>query len=416
MKKKILIIGSGGREHAIGWKLKQDSDVELFFAPGNGGTAEIGKNIGIKADEINKLADYAAKTGIDLTVVGPELPLTLGVADEFNRRGLRVFGPGIEGAQLEGSKAFAKQFMKKYGIPTAEYDTVTNPDDGMKILSRRKYPLVIKADGLAAGKGVIICADKAEATSALKDIMENAVFGEAGNKVVIEEFLTGKEVSLLCFTDGVTILPMDTASDYKRALDNDMGANTGGMGSISPSPFYTPGLGDDIVLKTLGGIKAEGFDYRGVIYIGLMLTNEGPKVLEYNARFGDPETEALLPRLKSDLFEVMNAVTDKRLSECNLNWSEEKAVSIVLTSKGYPGEYETGFPIEIPKLNSIVFHAGTSPAPLLTNGGRVLVVTALGKNFKDAREKAYKDLKEIRFRGCTYRSDIGEDNEETLRR
>jgi len=406
---KVLIIGSGGREHAIGWKLKQNPEVMLYFAPGNGGTAEIGENVSINVDEVIKLADFAKAQDVDFTVVGPELPLTLGVADEFNRRGLRIFGPGLEGAKLEGSKAYAKQFMQKYDIPTAEYDTVTDYEKGLGILEERNYPLVIKADGLAAGKGVIICADKIEAGAALKDMLENDVFGEAGSKVVIEEFLTGKEVSLLCFTDGETILPMETASDYKRALDNDLGANTGGMGSISPSPYYTSGLGDDIANKTLFGIKNEGMDYRGVIYIGLILTAEGPKVLEYNARFGDPETEALLPRLDMDLAQVINAVIDKRLSQCKLIWKEEKAVCVVLTSAGYPASYETGFAIGIPEVKSLVFHAGTTAndGEVLTSGGRVLAVTAIEKSFEKAREVVYKDISDIRFKGKTYRKDIG---------
>jgi len=406
---KILIIGGGGREHAIGWKLKQNPDVELYFAPGNGGTAKIGENVDIGVEEIKKLADFAETHQIDLTVVGPELPLTLGVADEFNKRGQRIFGPGAEGAKLEGSKAFAKRFMQKYNIPTAGYDVVTSLDEGLEILKQCSYPAVVKADGLAAGKGVIICSDKGEATAALADMLEAGVFGEAGSKVVIEEFLTGKEVSLLCFTDGETIIPMETASDYKRALDNDMGANTGGMGSISPSPYYAPGQGDDIARKTLEGIKAEGFDYRGVIYIGLILTRDGPKVLEYNARFGDPETEALLPRLESDLAQIMEAVVDKRLSECRLRWSESRAVCVVLTSEGYPGKYKTGYSMDIPSTESTVFHAGTAIVDnnTVTDGGRVLAVTALGKNFGDARRTVYSDIAKIKFRGRTYRSDIG---------
>ena len=406
---RVLVIGGGGREHAIGWKLKQNPNVELYFAPGNGGTIEIGENISISVDEVSKLADFAEANKIDMTVVGPELPLTMGVTDEFNTRGLKIFGPGAAGAQLEGSKAFAKQFMQKYNIPTARYDTVTNLNDGLKILEQSNYPLVIKADGLAAGKGVMICADKADAETALRDILETGIFGEAGNVVVIEEFLTGKEVSLLCFTDGDTIIPMETASDYKRANDNDMGANTGGMGSISPSPYYTPGLAVDIAQKTLAGIKKEGFDYRGVIYIGLILTSEGPKVLEYNARFGDPETEALLPRLETDLVEVISAVIEKRLSECKLQWNNDKAVSVIMTSEGYPAAYKTGYEIEIPTTESMVFHAGTSikDKKTVTNGGRVLAVTALGKDFNEARETAYNDIKEINFHGNTYRTDIG---------
>jgi len=406
---KILIIGSGGREHAIGWKLKQNADVQLYFAPGNGGSAQIGENVDIRVDEIVKLADFAETQKVEMTVVGPELPLTLGVADEFNRRGLRIFGPGIDGATLEGSKAFAKRFMQKYDIPTAGYDTVTNLSDGLKILQQYTYPLVIKADGIAAGKGVIICENKDKAEATLKEILDDGVFGEAGNMVVIEEFLTGKEVSLLCFTDGETIIPMETASDYKRALDNDMGANTGGMGSISPSPYYTPGLGDDIAKKTLEGIKKEGFDYRGVIYIGLILTPQGPKVLEYNARFGDPETEAFLPRLESNLADIFNATIDKRLSECKLLWNDRKAVCVIMSSEGYPGTYKTGYEISIPETESIVFHAGTSTkdGKTVTNGGRVLAVTAMGADFDEAREAVYKDIEKIHFQGKTYRADIG---------
>jgi len=410
---KILVIGSGGREHAIGWKLKQTSDVKLFFAPGNGGTLEIGENININVDEIQKLADFAEENKIDITVVGPELPLTLGVSDEFNKRGLRIFGPSAEAAKLEGSKAFAKKFMQKYDIPTAQYDTVTNLKDGLETLNKHNFPLVIKANGLAAGKGVIIAENKPEAEETLRDILEKSIFGEAGNTVVIEEFLTGKEVSLLCFTDGESIIPMETASDYKRALDNDMGANTGGMGSISPSPFYTPRLGDDIAEKTLKGIKSEGFDYKGVIYIGLILTPDGPKVLEYNVRFGDPETEALLPRMESDLVEVINAATHKRLSECDIRWSNKKAISVIMTSKGYPGSYETGFEINIPEAESLIFHAGTKNIDGLnkTSGGRVLAITALGDSFEKAREIVYGDIQKIDFKGKTYRTDIGAIND-----
>jgi len=428
---KILVVGNGGREHAIGWKFKQNPNNEIFFASGNGGTAEIGQNVEIAVDEIHKLAAFAEQNNIDITVVGPELPLTLGIADEFNKRGLKIFGPCAESAKLEGSKAFAKQFMKKYDIPTAKYSVITSMDEGKKLLEQSSFPIVVKANGLAAGKGVVICLDCEEALAALEDMLETGVYGEAGNLVVIEEYLVGKEVSLLCFTDGETIIPMETASDYKRALDNDMGANTGGMGSISPSPYYTQGLGDDIAEKTLKGIKSEGFDYRGVIYIGLILTKEGPKVLEYNARFGDPETEALLPRLDTDLTEIVSAVVDKRLSECRITWNDKKAVCVILASEGYPGSYETGYEINIQKTESIVFHAGTkirqgrqgdgssvfiknkteepSPClPCLTDGGRVLAVTALGDSFEDARKVAYNDISKINFKGKIYRGDIGE--------
>ena len=406
---KILIIGSGGREHAIGWKLKQNPDVQLYFAPGNGGTAQIGENVNIKVDEIVKLADFAETQKFEITVVGPELPLTLGITDEFNRRGQRIFGPGADGAKLEGSKAFAKQFMQKYDIPTAKYNTVSSLADGMNVLAQHSYPVVIKADGLAAGKGVIICTNNREAETALKNMLEEDTFGEAGSIVIIEEFLTGKEVSLLCFTDGETIIPMETASDYKRALDKNKGANTGGMGSVSPSPYYKQGLGDEIACKTLEGIKKEGFDYCGVIYIGLILTSDGPKVLEYNARFGDPETEALLPRLESDLLKIFNLAIDKRLSECKLDWNDKKAISVIMTSKGYPDAYQTGYEINIPKTKSTVFHAGTTTdeGKTITSGGRVLAITALGTDFEEARKTVYEDIERIQFEGKTYRADIG---------
>lgn len=410
--KRVLVVGGGGREHAIGWKIAQSPDTELFFAPGNGGTSQIGENINIGVEEIEKLADFAESRKIHLTVVGPELPLTLGIADVFRKRNLRIFAPCSEGAKLEGSKAFAKRFMVKYGIPTAAYDEVTSLDEGLKVLDRSNYPLVIKADGLAAGKGVVICNDRCEAEQALRDMLETCVFGDAGSRVVIEEFLTGKEVSLLCFTDSSTLIEMETASDYKRALDGDGGLNTGGMGCISPSPYYITDSAADIVVKTLEGISCEDFDYRGVIYIGLIMTSDGPKVLEYNARFGDPETEVLLPRLKSDLLEIMDAVVDGRLDDIDLEWSDEQAVCVVLTSKGYPGSFEKGFEITIPpetSLKSTVFHAGTADkdGTPVTAGGRVLTVTALGESLEDARAVAYKDIESINFESKTYRTDIG---------
>ena len=408
--KNVLIIGNGGREHAIGWKLRQNKDLKLYFAPGNGGTVELGENINIGIEQIKKLADFAESYKMDLTIVGPELPLTLGVADEFEKRGLRIFGPGEVAAKLEGSKIFAKDFMRKYKIPTAEYACVNNVEDGLDVIQNKRFPLVLKADGLAAGKGVIVCNSISEATSVLNDMLNDGVFGEAGNKVVIEEFLEGKEVSLLCFTDSETIVPMETASDYKRALDKDLGANTGGMGSISPSPYYTPRLGDEIAEKTLAGLKAEGIDYRGVLYIGLILTLDGPKVLEYNARFGDPETQALLPRLETDLYEIAMAITEKRLSSCKLKWKKSKAVAVVMASAGYPGKYETGHEIEIRQTKSMVFHAGTKieNEKLLTDGGRVLAVTAMGESFGAAQKAAYKDLGNITFKGASFRNDIGQ--------
>jgi len=409
--KRVLIIGSGGREHAIGIKLAVNPQTELYFAPGNGGTAELGENINIAVDEIDKLADFATENDIHLTVIGPELPLVLGAADIFRERGLAVFGPRTAGARLEGSKAYAKEFMQKYDIPTAKYDTVTNLNEGLEVLEKYSYPVVIKADGLAAGKGVLICSNKDEAEITLKDMLETGSFGSAGSLVIIEEYLTGREVSLLCFTDGVTIVPMETASDYKRALDGDRGLNTGGMGSISPSPYYVDGLADEIVRKTLYGIIAEGFDYRGVIYIGLILTTDGPKVLEYNARFGDPETQALLIRLDCDLLEIMDAVADKQLSKCRPVWKKQSAVCVALTSKGYPGEYKNGYKIEIPEgLISNVIHAGTArkDGDLITNGGRVLTVAALGESLDQARTSVYEDIDKINFEGKTYRTDIAD--------
>jgi len=406
----VLIIGNGGREHAIGWKLKQNPNLRLFFAPGNGGTAEIGDNIDIKVDDIIKLADFAEAYKMDLTVVGPELPLTLGVVDEFNKRGLKIFGPNKSAARLEGSKTFAKDFMKKYNIPTAEYDSVSSIEEGKEVLLNRRFPLVLKADGLAAGKGVIVCNSISEAVSVLEDMMNEHVFGDAGNKVVIEEFLVGKEVSLLCFADSNIIVPMETASDYKRALDKDLGANTGGMGCISPSPYYTPRLGDEIAEKTLAGLKSEGIDYQGVLYIGLILTSDGPKVLEYNARFGDPETQVLLPRLDTDLYEIALAVAEKRLAECKMKWKNNKAVTVVMASAGYPGKYEPGHEIEVKQTRSTVFHAGTKfeDGKLFTDGGRVLAVTATGDTFDSARKAVYRDIENITFSGAQYRSDIGQ--------
>ena len=404
----VLVVGKGGREHAIGWKLKQNPDITLYFAPGNAGTAEIGENVKIDVKDIDKLAEFAQTRHIDLTIVGPELPLTMGITDVFKKRGLRIFGPDVLGAMLEGSKTFAKEFMGRHGIPTAKYVVATSVRQGLSAAKMLSYPAVIKEDGLAAGKGVTICQNKAEAKATLKKIFDTSS-GSTCNKVVVEECLVGKEISLLCFTDGETIVPMETASDYKRALDNDMGLNTGGMGSISPSPYYKDGMCSEIVEKTFNGIKAEGFDYRGVIYIGMIVTNEGAKVLEYNVRFGDPEIEAILPRLESDLLEVVNAVVDKRLAECKLKWCEKHAISVVMASEGYPNTYNIGYKISIPETNSIVFHAGTAlqDGKVVTSGGRVLSLTALGADFEEARKIVYADIEKIEFQGSNFRRDIG---------
>lgn len=409
---RILIVGSGGREHAIGWKVKQSQNAgQMFFAPGNGGTAELGTNIDIGANEIEKLADYVVEHQIDLTIVGPEAPLGLGIADVFRKRGLKIFGPDKNGAQLETSKAFAKSFMEKYGIPTARYEVYTDVRLAARALENWEYPLVIKADGLAAGKGVIICETKDSALEAINQIMHKKAFGSSGDTIIIEEFLEGREVSLLCFTDGITIVPMESAADYKRALDNDEGLNTGGMGSISPAPYYKDEMGADIAKKTLQGIQAEGFDYRGVIYIGLMVTDKGSKVIEYNARFGDPEIEALMLRLNSDLLDIVSAIERKTLSSLSIDWKPDPAVCVVITSGGYPGAYEQGHTITMssPQNNAVVFHSGTSleNGILRTAGGRVFMVCATGKTMEQSRISAYENVKKIQFEKCAYRKDIG---------
>ncbi|MDR1066449.1 MAG: phosphoribosylamine--glycine ligase [Clostridiales bacterium] len=411
----VLIIGGGGREHAIGWKIKRSPSLDkLFFAPGNAGTAEIGENIAIKTDDFAALAGFAKDNRIGVTIVGPEAPLQAGIVDYFKRNGLRVFGPSKAGAALEGSKSFAKTFMKKYDVPTANYKTFDSQSDALDALNSMQYPIVVKADGLAAGKGVIICASKSEAEKAIGAIMGDRAFGAAGDTIVIEEFLEGPEASVLCFTDGETLVPMESAGDYKRAFDHDKGLNTGGMGSVSPAFGYTPDMAREIADKTLKGLKAEGFDYRGIIYIGLKLTSDGPKVLEYNVRFGDPETQALLPRLDSDLLEIINAVTDGELNGANIKWKKEKAVSVVMASGGYPETFNAGYVIKgVPKNDVAVFHAGTalSEGKVVTNGGRVLAVTALGADMDSAREKAYEAVKKITFKDSHYRNDIGLDPE-----
>lgn len=409
---KVLIVGSGGREHALGYKIKESTKVsKLYFAPGNAGTLDLGENVDIPVTDIHKLKAFALEQKMDLTVVGPELPLTLGIVDTFKAENLLVFGPGKAAARLEGSKAFSKAFMKKHEIPTAAYEVFDDLEKAREYILEASYPLVIKADGLAAGKGVLICNTLSEAEQVLEDLMTNKIFGEGGTKVVIEEFLQGKEVSLLCLTDGKTILPLDSASDYKRAFDNDLGLNTGGMGSISPSPYYG-NEADEIVAKTLLGIQQEALDYNGVIYIGLMLTADGPKVIEYNARFGDPETEALLPRLESDLFEHLYDTAAGRLSETKIRWADKVGITVIMASQGYPEAYEVGEVITLPALGEdrLIFHCGTRAhqGQVLSNGGRVLAITALAATFEEARIKAYETIDKIRFNNSFYRKDIGE--------
>lgn len=416
---KVLVIGSGGREHALVWKLAQSALVEkLYCAPGNGGISGLAQCIDIKADDLEGLLNFAAENRIDLTVVGPEAPLNLGIVDYFEGNGLRIFGPGLKGAMLEGSKAFSKDFMIRNGIPTAAYKIFYNSEKAKEEIDAFGYPVVIKADGLAAGKGVIIAQNREEAFAAIDDILTVKKFGEAGRRIVVEEFLRGREASILAFVDGRTAVPMVSAQDYKRALDNDGGLNTGGMGAVSPAFCYdekTAALVEkDIIKRTMDSLRAEGIKYKGVLYFGIIITEEGPKVLEYNARFGDPETEAVLLRLKSDLVEIMNAVIEERLEEQKIEWREEQAVCVVMASGGYPGHYEAGYEIKglekaAAKSGVEIFHAGTVKAlgKVVTAGGRVLAISALGKDYEAARQKAYEAVREIEFEKAHYRSDIG---------
>ncbi|MEA4846703.1 MAG: phosphoribosylamine--glycine ligase [Clostridiaceae bacterium] len=416
---KVLVIGSGGREHAIVWKIAQSRLVDkIYCAPGNGGIGELAECVNIAADDIEGLLNFAVNNSIGLTVVGPEVPLSLGIADSFEEKGLRIFGPVRKGAMLESSKAFSKDFMIRNKIPTAAYKVYYEPEKAKSELDSFGYPVVIKADGLAAGKGVIIAQSREEAISAIDDMLTGRKFGEAGSRIVVEEFLTGKEASILAFVDGKIAVPMVSAQDYKRALDNDGGLNTGGMGAVSPAFYYddetASAVEKDIIRRTIDALKAEGICYKGVLYFGIMITEKGPKLLEYNARFGDPETEVVLLRLKSDLVEIMNSVIDEKLEAQKIEWKEEQAVCVVMASGGYPEHYKKGYEIKgLAKAATIsgisVFHAGTKNASgkILTAGGRVLVVSAIDKNFELARERAYKAIGEIDFEKAHYRKDIG---------
>ena len=393
---KILVVGSGGREHAIVWKLAQSPKADkIYCAPGNAGIASIAECVPIKATDVVKMADFAEEKQIDLTVIGMDDPLMLGIVDEFEKRGLRVFGPRANAALIEGSKVFSKNLMKKYQIPTAAYEEFTDPEAARNyIRENKKYPLVLKADGLALGKGVLICGSEAEALAGVDEIMVDQKFGSAGNQMVIEEFLTGQEVSVLSFCDGKTVKTMVSAQDHKRAFDNDQGLNTGGMGTFSPT---------------------EGRTFKGVLYYGLMLTEDGPKVLEYNARFGDPETQVILPRLKTDLVDIFEACIDGCLDQLDIQWEDNAAVCVVLASGGYPVSYQKGYPIQ--GLNAfdgrddmMIFHAGTAfneKGEIVTSGGRVLGIVALGDNLKDAIDKAYAHVDEVTFKDAFYRHDIG---------
>ena len=417
---KVLVVGSGGREHAVIRKLAENPEIDrVFCAPGNGGISVQAQLVEIKATDVEGMVAFAKKEGIDFVVVTPDDPLVLGMADAMEEAGIPAFGPSKKAAQIEGSKVFAKNLMKKYGIPTAKYEVFDDPSKVIAYIEREnQFPAVIKADGLALGKGVVIARNLAEAKEAVHSIMEDKIFGKSGNQVVVEEFLTGKEVSVLAFTDSHTISPMISSMDHKRVYDNDEGPNTGGMGTIAPSPYYTPEVAqrcmEEIFLPTMEAMKKEGRPFKGCLYFGLILTERGPKVIEYNCRFGDPETQVVLPLLKTDLFTIMRAVRDERLGEVDIRWSTGAAACVVLASGGYPKKYETGLPIEGLDENGghpgvIVYHAGTKKQDgrFLTAGGRVLGVTGLGETLPQALEKAYGAVREITFKNAHYRTDIG---------
>lgn len=416
---KILIVGSGGREHAIAWKVAQSSKADkIYCAPGNAGIEEFAECVNIAAMDFENLAAFAKEKEIDLTVIGMDDPLVGGVVDVFEAQGLRVFGPRKNAAILEGSKAFSKDLMKKYNIPTAGYENFDDPDAALAYLESAKFPIVLKADGLALGKGVLICNTLEEAKAGVKSIMLDKQFGASGNRMVIEEFMTGREVSVLSFVDGKTIKTMTSAQDHKRAGDGDTGLNTGGMGTFSPSPFYTKEI-DEFCQKyiyqpTVDAMAAEGREFKGIIFFGLMLTPDGPKVLEYNARFGDPETQVVLPRMKTDIVDVFEACIDGTLAETELEFEDNAAVCVVLASDGYPVKYEKGFVINglenfAGKDGYYVFHAGSKKTEegIVTNGGRVLGVTAKGADLKKARANAYEAVEWITFENKYYRHDIG---------
>ena len=417
---KVLVVGSGGREHAIVWKIAQSKQVDqIYCAPGNAGIAEYATCVDIAVTEHEKLAKFAEEEKIDLTVIGPDDPLVAGVVDVFEAHGLRVFGPRKNAAIIEGSKAFSKDLMKKYHIPTAAYENFTDSWKALEYLKTSNYPIVLKADGLALGKGVLICKDYEEAKAGVKEIMLDKKFGASGNTMVIEEFITGPEVSVLAFCDGTDILTMTSAQDHKRAKDGDEGLNTGGMGTFSPSPFYTKEIDaycmENIYKPTMAAMKKEGRDFVGVLFFGLMLTEKGPQVLEYNARFGDPETQVVLTRMNNDIVDVFNACIDGKLADLTLDFEDNAAVCVVLASDGYPEHYEKGFPIKglenfKEKKGYYVFHAGSKfndKGEIVTNGGRVLGVTATGSNLKEARKNAYAATDWIQFDNKYMRHDIG---------
>lgn len=431
---KILVVGSGGREHAVCWKLAQSEKAEkIYCAPGNAGIGSVAECVNIKAEDIDGICRFAAENDIDMAVIGPEVPLAMGITDALSAAGVRVFGPNKKCSQLEASKAFTKAFLARHNIPTAGYKEFTDKQALLDAVGIYGYPMVIKADGLAAGKGVVIAENEADAKKAIEEMMGERVFGDAGDRVVVEEYLTGVEASMLCFVDENSIVPMESAQDYKRIFDGDKGPNTGGMGSYSPSLVFTPELEkrimDEILLPTLRGFQQDGLDFKGVLFVGLMLSDDGPKVIEFNNRFGDPETQSVLMRLDSDLVDIFDAVIDNRLADVEIKWKQEKAVCVVLASGGYPGSYEKGKVISgLSDVDDdvVVFHAGTAFADksrdagecgnaacadcapeIVTAGGRVLGVTALGATHDEARSRAFDNAKRISFEGMHYRNDVG---------
>ena len=417
---KVLVIGSGGREHAVIRKLKENKEIDtIWCAPGNGGISADAVCVDIKAMDKEGLVSFAKENSVDFCVVTPDDPLAAGMTDAMEEAGIPFFGPHANAAIIEASKAFSKELMKKYGIPTAAYEIFDNPDQAKEYIRKTgKYPVVVKADGLALGKGVLIATDENSAMDAVTEIMEDHAFGVSGNKVVVEEFMTGKEVSVLAFTDGKVVKPMISSMDHKRANDNDEGLNTGGMGTISPSPYYTPEIAETcmktIFQPTVDALNAEGRTFRGCLYFGLMLTPEGPKVVEYNCRFGDPETQVVLPMLKSDLFTIMKACHDGTLADTDVEWADGACACVIEASGGYPQHYEKGYEISGLDENGqyegvTVYHAGTKKADgkYLTNGGRVLGITATGKDLSEALEKAYAAVEHITFKDMHYRTDIG---------
>ena len=413
---RILVVGGGGREHAICWKLNNESNVEkIYCAPGNAGISSVAKCIDIQDSDIENLLKFAKENQIDLTIVGPEIPLVAGIVDAFEKEGLKIFGPNKECAQLEGSKAFSKDFMIRHNLPTAKYKEYTNLDEAISEIDSFGYPVVIKADGLAAGKGVVIPENREDAITTLKEMMSDHKFGNAGDKIVVEEFLNGIETSILAFVDNDTIVPMVSSKDHKKVFEGEAGLNTGGMGTFSPSEIYTDELAKEIqekiLDKTLEGFKKDNLNYKGILFVGLMITEDGPKILEYNVRFGDPETQSVLFRLDTDLNKIISAILDNNLKNIEINYSKEEAICVMLTSGGYPENYEKGKVISgLENLDSdiVVFHSGTKfdNGNIVTNGGRVIGITAKGKTVKEAGEKVYENIKKINFEGMHYRKDI----------